>query len=189
MRRLAAAVLVVVLLGAACGDDDSATRATTSTTAATTTTAPTTSTTAFADGSTKPTSVPAEGNGVLTDVRVGAEGDLERVVFEFRDTVPGASIEYVEPPITQDASGDEIEVKGDAFLQVVMFSATGYDFDANEEAYTGPDRVTGGTKLVTEVVAAGDFEGYLTWVIGLDREVDYRVLTLDHRLVIELDAG
>ena len=200
MRRL---LLLIPLVLGACGDDDDddqVSETTTSTTVddtttsstaddETTTTSTSTATTVF-DGATTPTSIAGDGSGLLTEVRVGAEGDLERVVFEFRDELPGAMVEYVDPPITQDASGEEIAVAGSAFLQVVMMPATGYDFEADAESYTGPDRVTGDTTVVQEVVRTGDFEGYLTWVIGLDREVPFRVLTLDDgRLVVELSAG
>jgi hypothetical protein len=199
-RRVVRKLLVLLLLVAsfvACGDDDddddtAASVTTTSTTdASTSSSSSTTSTTVDFDGSTTATDIPSAGSGVLTDVRAGAEGGLERVVFEFRDdALPGAHIEYVDPPITQDGSGEQIAVDGDAFLQIVFNPATGYDFDAGTEAYTGPDRVTGGTTVVQEVVRTGDFEGYLTWVIGLSSEVEYRALTLDDgRFVIELAAG
>jgi hypothetical protein len=185
--------LVCVLVAAGCGDDDdddAAGTTTTTTTTEVTTSSSTTTTVPFA-GSTSPTSIPADGNGVLTDVRVGAEGGVERVVFEFRDpALPGASIEYVDPPILQDGSGEPIDVDGEAFLKIVMTSATSFDFETGEPAYDGPDRVTGGTSLIREVVRTGDFEGYLTWVVGLDRQVDYRALKLDGgRFVIELDAS
>jgi hypothetical protein len=195
IRRLLLAIALVIV-AASCGDDDASEdviETTTSTlraegTTTSTTDGTTTSTTAF-DGSTSATSIPGDGSGLLTEVRVGAEGAVERVVFEFRDALPGATLEYVEPPITQDGSGEPIEVAGDAFLQVVMTPATGYDFEANAESYTGPERVTGGTTVVQEVVRTGDFEGYLTWVIGLDREVPFRVLQLDGgRLVVELST-
>lgn len=201
MRRLLPALLLPLLV-VACSDEKASDNVIETTTSTSTTTRPdssssststtgaTTTTAAPFDGSTARTSVPEEGYGQLTDVRVGAEGGVERVVFEFRETRPGAQVAYVEPPITQDGSGQPIDVDGEAFLQVVMMPATGFDFDTGTESYTGPDRVTGGTTLVREVVRTGDFEGYLTWVIGLDREVAYRVLTLDGaRLVIELDAA
>jgi hypothetical protein len=197
MRKLLVLLLLVATF-VACGDDDDDEGAAGVTTTTSTTVRPstsssssTTSTTVDFDGSTTASEIPSAGSGVLTGVRVGAEGSLERVVFEFRDdALPGAHIEYVDPPITQDASGDEIDVDGDAFLQVVFNPATGYDFDAGAESYTGPDRVTGGTSVVQEVVRTGDFEGYLTWVIGLSSEVEYRAVTLDDgRFVIELAAG
>jgi hypothetical protein len=196
MRKLLVLLLLVASF-VACGDDDddddagAAATTTTSTTVDASSSTSTTSTTIAFDGSTTASDVPSHGSGVLTDVRVGAEGAIERVVFEFRDdALPGAHIEYVQPPITADGSGEEVDVDGDAFLQVVFNPATGYDFDAGTESYAGPDHVTGGTSLVQEVVRTGDFEGYLTWVIGLDHEVEYQAVSLDDgRFVIELAAG
>src|SRR5207253_11234346 len=113
---LAACLLIAV---AACGDaDDSSAAQTTTTTAeatTSTTAAPTTSTTAF-EGSTSPTSVAstASGTALLTDVQVG-DGVVTLV---FRDELPGYTVRYVDPPITQDGSGAEVDVKGNAFLSV-----------------------------------------------------------------------
>jgi hypothetical protein len=44
---------------------------------------------------------------------------------------------------------------------------------------------------VREVVRTGDFEAVLTWAIGLDERVGFRVSTLDNpsRLVVDLDTG
>jgi hypothetical protein len=56
------------------------------------------------------------------------------------------------------------------------------------ETYLGPDRVTGDTEVVTEVVETEDFEANLVWVIGLDQETTYTVTTLTDpaRLVVEI---
>lgn len=182
MRRLAALVLVLGLVAAACGDDDdesaaASTTTTTSTTVAITTTSttgvPTTTTTAF-DGSTAPTEGPstAAGTALLTDVQV-ATG---QVTFTFREGTPGYRITYVDPPITQDGSGAEVDVAGEAHLGVRFEPASGADLSGAEfqETYTGPDRVPG-EDPITEVVRTGDFEAVLNWVIGLDAERAYRV--------------
>lgn len=182
MRRPAALVLVLGLLTASCGDDDddsAAASTTTSTTVATTTTttteAPTTTTTTTAfDGSTAPTEGPATATGtaLLTDVQV-APG---QVTFTFREGTPGYRITYVDPPITQDGSGEEVDVAGNAYLGVRFEPASGADLSGAEfqETYTGPERVPG-EDPITEVVRTGDFEAVLNWVIGLDAERAYRV--------------
>ena len=47
--------------------------------------------------------------------------------FDFRSDAPGVDVRYVEPPITQDASGRKVDVRGTAFLQVRMEPASGVD--------------------------------------------------------------
>jgi hypothetical protein len=177
-HRWFAIALVPLLLAVACGDDDddSASKTTTSTTSTTSTsTSTTTSTTAFV-GSTSPTSIAtkATATALLTDVDV-ATG---LVTFTFRADVPGVDAKYVQPPITEDASGRTIDVKGSAFLSIRMEPASGVDLSSGsatpEETYTGPKQIDG-SGPIAEVRQTGDFEANMTWVIGLDGERAYRV--------------
>jgi hypothetical protein len=181
VRTLRCVLVVCLAVAASCSNEDaddnviqdtSSTSADPSTTS-TTTADPTTSTTAF-DGSTTPTSAPSTTSGValLTNVEV-ADGF---VTFTFRDETPGYDVGYVEPPIHQDGSGDEIVVAGAAFLGVRMEPASGVDMSGEsfQETYTGPDRVPG-TGVIAEVVRTGDFEANATWVVGLDARRPYRV--------------
>jgi hypothetical protein len=101
-----------------------------------------------------------------------------------------------EPPLREDGSGNEVRIEGEAFLVVRMEPASGFDLTTGEGelVYTGPRRLSGsdaGTSVVHEVVRTGDFEAVLTWAIGLDERVGFRVSTLDNpsRLVVDLDTG
>ena len=208
--------MVAALLGlAACGgtDEDTGpdpTALTTTTTEGTTSTGPpstggdatTTSrgpspTGGAFGGATTPTSAPAPPGtevALLSAVRVAGQPGFDRVVFEFSDAqVPGYDVRYLDGPAVQDGSGDEVDVAGGARLEVRMAPASGVDLRRGtfEETYAGPARVAGDTGVVTEVVRTGDFEANLTWVIGLDREVPYRVEVLDGpaRVVIDLATG
>lgn len=174
------AIALVLTVGASgCGDDDDSSGASRSTTTPSTSTSSTStsSTTAFV-GATTPTSIAshASATALLTDVTVG-DGV---VTLTFRSEVPGIDVRFVEPPVTQDASGEKVEVDGDAFLQVRMEPASAVDLskDPFEETYDGPDRLPG-TDPITEVVKTGDFEANLTWVIGLASKRPYRVEAAD----------
>lgn len=212
-RVLPALVLVVAVAG--CGGSgeggDGASGATSTTVASTGSTTSTTrpvggtssSTSSSApsngfEGRTTPTSAPAPasttGVALLTDVRVAAQSGFDRVVFEFADDqAPGYDIAYLDGPALQDGSGDEIAVAGGARLEVRMAGASGVDLQGEtlDETYTGPDRVEGDTEVVTEVVRTGDFEANLTWVVGVDERVPYRVEVLANpaRIVIDLATG
>jgi hypothetical protein len=197
-RRLASVALAVTLsLGlAACGSDDPggddlSAGDTTSTSAATSTTGSTStttdegpSTTAPAgdgfDGATTRTSTPPPpglGVALLTDLEVGGIDGVDQVRFTFDDgLIPGYAVAYIDPPVRQDGSGNEVEVEGDAFLEIRFSPASGVDLlDTLEPTYTGPLEVRGDTEVVTEVVRTGDFEATLTWVVGVEREVPFRV--------------
>ena len=163
--------LVSTLAISGCGGDKEPAEpgpgATSSTTEATTSTTGATSTTGgidpLAGANTDPKSGPAGATeyGQLVDVRIGRHEGFDRVVFAFRGNgVPGFRVEYVNPPITEDGSGEVVEVDGDAFLFVRMEPASAYDMEAGKASYTGSDRLEGsaaGTSEVREVVRTGDF--------------------------------
>ena len=195
MRRLLLVPLLPLAL-LACSDDDEPEATTTSTTERSTTTSTTespstTSTTAF-EGSTTPTSIAGDAAAVahLTAVRVAGQAGFDRVVFELDgEGAPNVAVRWVDEAVA-DGSGERVEVEGNALLEIRMEPASGVDLDGEEvrETYTGPDRVRGDTTSVTEVVRTGDFEANLTWVIGVERELPYRVSVLREpsRIVVEV---
>ena len=177
----------------------SVTNATTATTtpaaAAPSTTTATTGQDPLAGASTSAVSVPARSpRALLSAVRVAHQPGLDRVVFEFeRDQVPGYSVAYVDRPIREAGSGRAVEVTGGAVLEVVMADASAADLSSEgvRRTYLGPPRVRGeATTTLREAVSAGDFEGRLRWVIGVDRRTGFRVSTLagPPRLVVDLRA-
>jgi hypothetical protein len=139
---------------------------------------------------------PVEERGYLTMVRAAAlDGNPggSRVEFEFDPVVPGYTIDYAEGDVTEDGSGDKVEVDGQAVLLVRFENAGGARIEGEDvvRTYTGPERVaaTGAEGVVIEVVDAGDFEGVVTWAIGLRQRVGgFAVTTLSNpsRLVLDL---
>jgi hypothetical protein len=129
---------------------------------------------------------------LLRDVRSSAHDGFDRVVFEFEgDDVPSHRIGYIDPPVTEDGSGNEVAVEGNAFLEVRATPAAGYDplSDGAEETYLGPDRFApAGTAALEELVEVGDFEANLAWVLGVDREADFAVGVLQDPLRIVVDV-
>ena len=196
MRRLLLVTLLPLALLACSGDDDDPDATTTSSTERSTTTstteAPTTTSTTAFEGSTTPTSITGDAAAVahLTAVRVAGQEGFDRVVFELDgEGAPNVAVGWVDAAVA-DGSGERVEVEGDALLEVRMEPASGVDLNGEEvrETYTGPDRVRGDTTSVTEVVRTGDFEANLTWVIGVERELPYRVSVLREpsRIVVEV---
>ncbi len=197
MRRLAA-VAFAVLLAACTSAQDPTVEAggdpagSSSTAPGSATSAPVTSTASVVPPVSTP---PVATRAHLTAVRASAAGQPggSRVVFEFDTVVPGYRIDYVPRPVTEDGSGDAVTVDGAALLEVRFENAAGARLDGEKvvRTYTGPDRVAaaGGQGIVTEVVDAGDFEGLVTWVIGLRAKVpalSVSALSGPNRLVIDL---
>jgi len=192
MRRAAA----LLLLLAACTHDNGGAisrpkNTTTSTSAATSTTSALTPT--LPGASTSPVSTPPGADrGLLTAVRADHQPGFDRVVFELAGATPGYAVRYIQPPVRADASGEIVAVAGDAFVQVRLEDASTVDLSGGtpRTTYAGPNRVRGTTNDVTEVVKAGDFEGVLTWVIGLRTRTPFRVTTLSAppRVVVDLQS-
>jgi hypothetical protein len=129
---------------------------------------------------------------LLERLALGRHEGYDRVVFQFRNTLPGYKVEYVQPPLKEDGSGNLVKLEGNAFVVVRMEQASGFDLNTGEGVmvYKGPRRLEGstsGTSVVQELVRTGDFEAVLTWAVGLSDRVDFRVETATSppRLIVD----
>jgi hypothetical protein len=200
MRRIAlVTALTIVLVGTGCAgsDEDSAATIVMTGTAPTETNGNTTTTDGI-DPLEGAATTPVTGEtdfaetALLERVAVGRNEGYDRVVFQFRNGLPGYRVEYVRPPLREDGSGNRVQVAGNAFVVVRMELASGFDVATGEGelVYTGPRRLSGadaGTSVVREVVRTGDFEAVLSWAVGLDDRVDFRVRTFENPARIAVD--
>jgi hypothetical protein len=204
MRIQSGFLLFVILVGAAvaavrCGDDEGDETTPTASEQATATATdeptatpgtPTVTEEPFEGGQEPVEATPPPGitTALLVAVDTQDQGTFDRVTFQFRNQVPGFRIEYVEPPIIADPSGFQVEIDGAAFLQVRMERAAGHDPDTGQETYTGGLELVPELPQVLELERTGDFEGVLTWVLGMNSRADFRVQTLEEPpgLVIEV---
>jgi hypothetical protein len=196
VRRTAALLAAALCVLAGCSSDGSdepaapagstTTVATSGGTASTTTstTAPNTTTTAPCPtlGGTDPvTTATTRRAALLRDAGVARARCADRVTFDFTTQAngkPKCTIAYDQPPFTKDASGAPVNVAGSAFVRVRCEQAYGYDYETGTTTYTGPKQITAtGTQHVAELVETGDFEGVLTWIIGLDSQRTFTVAT------------
>ena len=130
--------------------------------------------------------------GLLRDVRVGRHDSagFDRVVFYLGGrsgaTAQVARVHYV-PRVFADGSGDPITLRGSAFLAVNLRPAV-----AHTEAGrpTTPRRIVVPYRALKEVRLAGDFEGVVTYGLGVAARSDFRVLSLSapNRLVVDVAA-
>jgi hypothetical protein len=202
MRRLVGSLLVAAVSVSGCGGGTkkSATSKTTTTTTAVDAPAPSTSAAPSPASTTTVTDVfptlslpcqaipppvtpvtsPSASASVFL-VRVDEQGDrcVDHVVFSFRSKSadpPGYTITYGTPPFTADASGAPVPVRGSAFIVVKVKPGYGFDRDTGTTTYTGATRITpSGANHVAEIVQTGDFEGTLTWVVGLNEKRPFSV--------------
>jgi hypothetical protein len=126
----------------------------------------------------------------ITDVRTGTHEGFDRVVFEFNQGLPEASLERATPPFAHDATGEPIEVQGSSFLRLIMRGGTKQTAEGTS-SYDGPREFETGYPALVHLVEGGDFEAQSTWYFGLAAESCVRILTLTDdgsaRLVIDIE--
>lgn len=134
-------------------------------------------------------STPGTDGTWIADVRTAGQQGYDRVVFEFTDVVPTYEVAYADPPFVA-TNDEEVEVEGEAFLRVRMEGTSSFNLNEGVPVYEGPDRVTGDTQVVTEVVDVDDFEALVIWVVGLTEQRPFVVteLTDPARLVIDIES-
>lgn len=128
----------------------------------------------------------------LVDVRAAGHETFDRVVLEFDgDDMPSYRVTYVQPPVLRDGSGGNVSLAGDAFLELRLTPASGWDLTGAQprRTYDGPERLRPpfGT-VVAEVVRTGDFEATLAWTVGLGYRAPFAVAMFDGplRLVVDI---
>jgi hypothetical protein len=132
-----------------------------------------------ADPNTSPAQQPQ-----LLAVSVGHHPAFDRVVFRFSSRAPGYDVRYVRR-VLADASGQPIRLSGNAFLAVTMHSV------ASGQAGK-PDAPQGRQRPrfpeLREIVGSGDFEGHVSFGLGLTSKSGFRAFTLSNpdRLVVDV---
>ncbi|HEX3335828.1 MAG TPA: hypothetical protein VHS54_05155 [Jatrophihabitans sp.] len=120
----------------------------------------------------------------ITDVRVGRHASFDRFVVVFSTLrLPHYTITpKSNSTFTRDPSGAPVHLLGNAGLKLVMHSVTG------RGTYFGPADYRTGFPQLREARLLGDFEGYVTWGLGLAHQSCKRVfkLTSPTRLVIDV---
>ena len=132
----------------------------------------------------------------LVDVRTashpGGEDHppFDRVVLEFEGGDPSWRVTYVEPPIEDDGTGEQIDIEGAALLELRLYPASGVDISGAEprQTYDGPTRIELDGHAALEIVRRGDFEANLAWVIGVSHEAPFAASFLSDppRLVVDV---
>jgi hypothetical protein len=124
----------------------------------------------------------------ITDVRVGTHAGYDRVVFEFGNGIPEFALDEATPPLLKDPSGLPLDVRGNAFWQLVMQGGTKLS-PTGPVTYIGKTDFKPGFPRLAELIEGGDFEAVSTWYIGLEAASCVRVVTLTDpaRLVIDIE--
>ncbi|WP_051247453.1 AMIN-like domain-containing (lipo)protein [Nocardioides halotolerans] len=123
----------------------------------------------------------------LTSVQAQHVGKVDRVTFGFVNGAPtNIHLEWVDT-LRHDGSGLPVRVAGAKVLMVVFNNALAHDSGGatvrNRTAFALPNVIT--------AVGAGDFEGSVSFGLGVQKRTSYTVTTLHgpDRVVVDVAAG
>jgi len=129
-------------------------------------------------------SAPAVAN--IDDVRVGTHPGYDRITIEFANGQP-ATVELTpqnNATFIHDGRGDSETIGGSYGLRVVIRGAD------EHTSYSGPTDFKADFPALIEAKNFGDYEGVVTWGLGLSTPACYRayILTDPTRLVIDIQV-
>ena len=197
--RIVAACLLAAVAATGCTDSSGgsggSSAATTAPPGSAATTGPGTATTTATEGWTTATKagtnnpkVP-EDMPMLVAIRTGSHDGYDRVVLEFRNDLPSWRVGYVEQVTSE--SGATVPLEGEASLFVQVDPAWAHDQNTPpyEATYTGPRSLTPDYPMLRQVRWVDEFEGHLTFGLGLARRAGFRVLELREPSRLAIDVA
>ena len=115
--------------------------------------------------------------------RVGEDPAFDRFVLQFDPIVPTFTVKrHARPVFTSGASGQDMTLSGTAGVLVTVHSAQG------ATTFVGPiDMIHPEYQVLKEARQVQDYEGYVSWGLGLSKPVCMRAFVLDDpaRLVVD----
>ena len=134
-----------------------------------------------------PAQVCSQAGTYLTAVRTGGHSGYDRVVFQFSGKLPGYAVERVQA-VYSDPKSTPVPLAGQSYLRVVFHGTSAVCPRPLHQTYTGPTVLTPYYLELLTVSAAGDFEGVLSFGIGLAAQGGYHIFTLTNpdRLVMDV---
>jgi hypothetical protein len=134
---------------------------------------------------TAPKSAPGSGGQVqLSDNRTGCHATFDRFTFDARFGTPSYDVRYVRK-IVEDGSGNTVHLLGRKRIRVVIRDARGHTQGGTNLLH---NTITPRCPNLRQVKVAGDFEGIVTFGLGLRHKTGFRVfrLTNPKRVVIDV---
>ncbi len=129
--------------------------------------------------------------GAIGGVRVGGHSGYDRVVWEFPGTGrPSLQVKYVDQPIA-DGSGDVVDIRGDAYLEVLV-SSVGIPKANAPRPGSASAASLAGTVIAEARPVYGGFEAVGQTFVGVrEGKRPFRVTVLRNptRLVVDIWSG
>lgn len=123
----------------------------------------------------------------LLALRITKNDGFDRLVFEFRERVPGYRIEYVDRPARDCDSGQTRRLEGTGRLELRFFPAQA-QADDGEPTFRARE-LKPALSVVREVERTCDRNGVLTWVVGTSAANRYRAyeMAAPPRLIVQIE--
>ena len=124
------------------------------------------------------------GQAELFAAAAGCHASYDRFVIRGRLATPGYDVRYVNR-IVADGSGNPIALLGTKRIRIRVRPARGH---TSAGANLLPSTITPGCANLRQVKKAGDFEGVVSYGLGLRRKTGFRVfrLTAPTRIVVDV---
>jgi len=123
----------------------------------------------------------------VTDVRVGQQTDYDRFVLQFDGAVPAyTATRQASPTFKMSPSNQPITLSGTYGVLVTVQTA------AEANTYSGPTDISHGEfRIIKEARLTQDFEGSVSWALGLDHAACMRTFTLTgpSRLIVDFSVS
>ncbi len=139
-----------------------------------------------------PAGYPDDGpDGLLASIRTEKYAGHDRVVFQFHGrSTPAASVDY-RHEITTDAADTSVPLSGSAFVHLAFHNARldtapVVSDPSKAQRYTGPTRLAPNYPILRELATAGDFEGVLSFGLGLSTVSGLSVITSPGSYALDL---
>jgi hypothetical protein len=124
----------------------------------------------------------------LTAVRAERHPGFVRAVFQFdRGPLPGYRAGFLPRAARECGSGRPTSVSGQAWLELRMSPARAHGEHGRSPSF--PTELRPRLEPLLELRQTCDFEGVVSWVLGLRQRVPYRVRELDHPARLVLDVA
>jgi hypothetical protein len=122
---------------------------------------------------------------LLRGAAAGCHGTFDRFVVQASLNAPGYDVRYVRR-IVADPSGRPVSLPGTTRLRVVFKLAGGHD---NRGINYLPSTLTPGCPNLLQVKETGDFEGVVSFGLGLRKMTGFRVFRLQNPMRVVIDVA
>lgn len=122
----------------------------------------------------------------VIDLRYGRHTDYDRVIVDLENGMSAYTVRYVHR-LRYAASGEPVDLKGRRFLEITLTPASAHN-GLGRSTYVGPRLRRLSWPSLRGLAFTGDFEGVVSFGVGVDRKVPFRVFTLENpnRLIVDL---